>query len=67
MNERDQERINAALEVLRHGDVDYKTQKNDYGYIFPSDFPLLIRQGYAEEYRENGVTWLRLKETERSE
>jgi predicted transcriptional regulator with HTH domain len=64
MDERDQERINEAVKILRQGDVDFYSCRNEHGYIFPSDFPMLIKLGLAEEVRENGVTWLRLKETE---
>jgi hypothetical protein len=62
--EYDEERKWAAIEVLKHGPVPFRTGENEHGKIYPTDIAQLIRHGYAEEYRENGVTWLRLKETE---
>jgi hypothetical protein len=65
MSENDEARIKRALDVLRHGDVEFCSCRNEYGYVFPFDFPLLIWRGLAEEVRENGKTWLRLKDGER--
>ena len=65
MNEYDQERRLNAIEVLKYGPVDFKTGSNEHGRIFPTDIVMLIRLGDAEEYREGGRTWLRLKDNDK--
>ena len=65
MNEYDQERRLNAIEVLKYGPVDFKTGSNEYGRIFPTDIVMLIRLGDAEEYREGGRTWLRLRDNDK--